>query len=1662
MKHRFGLEAIAPRTSLLIKLLCVAVATAGGLTLTSAAPGARLAGWFSRPETAPKQARVSPWRDTAGPVAARADGRGAPWLTLEDGVEIPGDYAKAAAEPLALATADLDEDGVPDLVAGYRAESGGTLTVARGNADAIYPNAKAAQAHRADGTFTDAPYLAKTATFGLAAVPDFVVAGDFDADGHADVVTARAGANGLLFSRGDGRGNLAAATTVDLGGKVTALASGELGAADNRDELVVGVATAGGARLLVFGGGDLSSAPRTIALPGRATSLAFGQLDAGFESDLAVAAGGRLALVHGGAEGVETVETAFAVAAVAAGDFVGDRTFELALLGEDGSVRLRAADGAISAWGEPVAGAVATNGRAPVVARARVSTLPHDALVVADPASTRLSVLLGDARDGQANAPRVGPDSKAVAVDLDGAPVALATGRLNADGLTDLVVLRAGKSAPVGVVTATFTYTVDSASDSDDLSPGDGFCADEGGACTLRAAIQESNSNSGSTEIDFAIGSGPVSIALTGTLDSITDTVLIDGTTQPGFSGAPIVEVSGFGSGKGEPGFFVASGVGTVVRGFVINNWAGPGVLVGSSADLTTVEGCYIGTDAAGTTAVPNGGSGVDADSEVKVGGTAAGAGNVLSGNGGYGVYLTGGASSSNVQGNLIGTDSGGTTPIGNGAWGVRSNGASDVTVGSLSPSGGNVVSGNAGGGVQFDTDAAFCSVTGNSVGVGADGVSAIGNAGDGVQTSAGAFSADVTQNTIANNAGDGVSVTQPGTGIVIQQNRIYSNSGLGIDVGNDGVTPNDAPDSDGVVNYPVLASAEFDGKGFEVTGTLDAQPNKNYRIEFFVSGAADPTGFGEGEQYAGSTTVATDGSGHGSFQAGVGGFASPGDVMTATASPLGTTSFGPGVVEGTVPLDTSEFSAAVPIGGFPDPMADLTVGMTDDPDPVVAGQNITYTIFVQNFGDDAQNAKLSDTLPPNTTFVSFDASDSWQVMTPPVGGTGTVMAVRQNFGSNEVPDTFTLVVKVATNTPGGTVISNTATVTSDTADPDPSDNSATEDTTVSGVPPTLADLGVTKSADVSSAIPGDQVTYTITAHNSGPAAATNVAVSDAIPANTTFVSASAPVGWTVDAPAAGGTGTVTFSASSLANGGSATFTVVVQINGTAQSGTTVTNTATISEAGTSDPNPSNDSASASTTVGDRPSSDVSLTLSATPNPVAPGGTITYTIEATNEGPTAASDVVITFAVPGNTTFASATASTGGTCTTPSVGGTGTVRCTWSGTTPVDTTRTATVVVRVSPSAADGTTIVGNASVASEGLDLDLSNNSATERTSVTVEAGDNSADLSITTSSPSSSIDTGEQVSYTITVSNAGPSTAENVVVAGSTPTGTRLVSISPSQGTVSGTPAGEQGSFRVALGDIPAGGRATITIVVNVVAPGGVMFSNTVVVSSDTNDPGAGNNSATSSTTTVVAGNDTRLTWDPPIPCDDDCLNPPLHLQTTTVDGGTSSATTVPFFTGTRQQILRNTVIGYNIYRSNQPDVQPTPANYFTSVPASTTTIVAATAPDGSFFTVTAMYPNGESDDTNAASGGLPEPTITSFRINGNAVIIEGTGFTDAVQVFVDGIPFGKAAKVKRGNTRINQKGKLITGQKVSAYLQQQGGVILVSVLNTDQGIGTFLYRR
>jgi len=208
--------------------------------------------------------------------------------------------------------------------------------------------------------------------------------------------------------------------------------------------------------------------------------------------------------------------------------------------------------------------------------------------------------------------------------------------------------------------------------DAGDANPGNGTCATTGGVCTLRAAIEESNAlaTGAPHNIHFNIGGGGVQTISPGSkLPDIDRSVTIDGTTQPGFSGTPIIELNGSGAPDAQYALEIYAGSSTV-RGLVINRFNTAGGIWLRGLGGNTIEGCYIGTDVNGTANLGNYGTGVvirDVPNNT-IGGTTAGAKNVISGSqDGHGVVIEGSSATGNkVLGNYIGTDVNGTADLGN------------------------------------------------------------------------------------------------------------------------------------------------------------------------------------------------------------------------------------------------------------------------------------------------------------------------------------------------------------------------------------------------------------------------------------------------------------------------------------------------------------------------------------------------------------------------------------------------------------------------------------------------------------------------------------------------------------------------------------------------------------------------------------------------------------------------------------------------------------------------------------------------------------------------------------------------------------------------------------------------------------------------------------
>jgi uncharacterized repeat protein (TIGR01451 family) len=520
--------------------------------------------------------------------------------------------------------------------------------------------------------------------------------------------------------------------------------------------------------------------------------------------------------------------------------------------------------------------------------------------------------------------------------------------------------------------------------------------------------------------------------------------------------------------------------------------------------------------------------------------------------------------------------------------------------------------------------------------------------------------------------------------------------------------------------------------------------------------------------------------------------------------------------------LETNQFSASA---STPDPdtsnntasttasaiagQADLAVTKTG-PANVTAGTQMTYDIDVTNNGPaDARNLVVSDPLPSGETLVSNTQTS---------GPTAVVMA------SGETRH-FQIVVAVGSGVTNASTLTNTATVSSDTADPTAPNNSSTLVTTVN----TSADLQVSKTGPAN-AFGGQDVSYSITETNAGPSDALAATLTDPTPANTT------PVSFTQDTGSTDGT--------TLLPGASRTFTMVVHVNH-AYTGT-VTNVATVATT-TSDPTPGNNTSTVNTTIA-AASANLSITKTG-PSSGNAGSIVNYTVTVTNNGPSDYSDNVdMTDVTPANTTFVQFTQTSGpsATLTNPSVGGTGTME---AKIVQLNNGASMTFLVRVAinASTAAGTTISNTANVSSDNPDANSANNSATKNTSVTT-----SADIAVSITGPSSS-PVGTNSSYTVTITNNGPSTATNVSVKDTFGTSGKFVSsvqnTGPAFTCVKPAVGAKGGVVHCTIASLAIGQSATFTVTLHAVNTTSTV--STVMGSSATPDPNTVNNKATKTTT-------------------------------------------------------------------------------------------------------------------------------------------------------------------------------------------------------------------
>jgi uncharacterized repeat protein (TIGR01451 family) len=582
---------------------------------------------------------------------------------------------------------------------------------------------------------------------------------------------------------------------------------------------------------------------------------------------------------------------------------------------------------------------------------------------------------------------------------------------------------------------------------------------------------------------------------------------------------------------------------------------------------------------------------------------------------------------------------------------------------------------------------------------------------------------------------------------------------------------------------------------------------------------------------------------------------------------------------------------------------------------------------------------------------------------------------------------------------------------------------------------------------------PGKVLTYRISVSAKGQRAGSNVSLRTSVPAGTTFEAFTGPTsGWTLAAPNAGGMGEATAMTATLAPGRAAVFQFSVRVAADAPEGSVISSSATVSSPMT-DVNPTDNSAATTTTVRPRrvPTADVTISADYLQEPAPNLGQLVEMIVVKNDGPQTATDVRVRTPVPMGTLFVTADSSEG-TITSPAVGESGDIVCD-VGALGDGHIVVLTIVVRVTaPVGAHVETLAG---VTTSSTDPDVRDNTA--HASARVIGPGPVADVTAGFVDPPERVFTNADVSYTITARNDGPALAEDVIAVIPVPRGTRFISAEATAGTLRTPPRGRRGAIGWRPGSLEPGASASVTITVRVGGRAGVPVVATAITASRATDTDLMNNAA-GATTRVQTLGDAVIQWDPPDVGGEDPRPEPTNVvvdPSASGAGKTDASTSVARADG-------DPPVCYNIYVSSSPNVEPTAENLWTTVPANQTTTTAPVAPGGSFFTVTAEYDDGESATPEPdGAGDQPGASLSSMKVASSKITAKGSGFTDTVEVLLDGIPFADAAKVKSANAKAVQKGSLAVGLTVDEYMAT-GTEFLIIVRNSDGGVSIWEYQK
>ena len=435
------------------------------------------------------------------------------------------------------------------------------------------------------------------------------------------------------------------------------------------------------------------------------------------------------------------------------------------------------------------------------------------------------------------------------------------------------------------------------------------------------------------------------------------------------------------------------------------------------------------------------------------------------------------------------------------------------------------------------------------------------------------------------------------------------------------------------------------------------------------------------------------------------------------------------GTIENTATVSSTTFdpdltnntdTVVIPVN----PLADISIVKTAAPDPVIAGEQLVYTLLVNNNGpSDALDVIVNDALPLLNQEYSLDNGATWLLP-----WTGSI-----NLGTILNGDSATVLLRGLVPEDKVGTIDNTATVSSITPDPDPTNNTDIVTIQVDA----LVDVSIVKTDSPDPIIAGEQLNYTLVVNNSGPSTALNVNVNDTVPLDNPEYSLDGGLIWLP------WTGRVSIGTLAVGN------TVTILLRGDVQTDTvgSIDNTAVVITTSL-DSNPNNNTDTVTTQVDTL--ADVSVVKTATLDPVIAGEQLNYTLVVANAGPSDALSVELVDAVPLDNSEHSLDG--------------GITWIVWLGNINLRTLiagDTIIVLMRgIVPEDIVGT-IENTATVSSITPDSDLSNNTDTVITQV-----DTLADVSIVKTASPEPVVAGEELIYTLLVSNSGPSDALDVTI--------------------------------------------------------------------------------------------------------------------------------------------------------------------------------------------------------------------------------------------------------------------------------------------------------